>query len=159
MWTLDKLLTKPTLPSMTPVEAALLKAWAADHGLHFDGFEVNARLGDGIDPGPTFDDATRKSAIALTKMRADLVAFAGARATILEAKSRATTAVVGQLISYSELLPVTFPVVSSIDLAVVCTRLSPDVALVLQRLQIAVFVYPTIADRFADEIDALERHT
>ena len=159
MWTLEKLLTRSVLPSMTPVEAALLKAWATDHGLGFSGFELNVRLGTGIDPGETFDAPTRKSAIALTKLRADLVAFSGPDATIVEAKSRATTAVVGQLVSYRELLTGTFPHVQQIALVVAATRSAPDVARVLATLGITLYLYPAIADRFADELDALDRLT
>src|SRR5712692_7248890 len=65
-----------------------------------DRFDYNLRLGVNVDPGPDFDDATRRAAIATRSLRVDAFGFKGGITQLFEVKRRAGPQNVGQLLVY-----------------------------------------------------------
>lgn len=87
-------------PGLLPEEILVLRAWLALHQTEYDRFDYNMRIGQGIDPGPTYSPEVRKQAILNTQLRIDAVAYKGTQASILEVKRRATSSNIGQLLVY-----------------------------------------------------------
>lgn len=65
-----------------------------------DVFDYNLRIGQGRDPGPQFDEGTRKTAIMSTQFRVDAVGFKGEVPFIHEVKRDGGPPQLGQLLSY-----------------------------------------------------------
>lgn len=65
-----------------------------------DVFDYNLRIGNGVDPGNAFDQATRQQWIEKTKLRIDAVAFKGDQPWVFEVDRTVGTPQVGQLLGY-----------------------------------------------------------
>lgn len=109
-------------PGMLPDEIIIFREWLKLHEQAYDRFDYNVRIGQGIDPGPSFSPEVRRDAILITQLRLDAVAWQGtggrelpdttdspaqvyavapnAVATIIEVKRNAGPANVGQLVTY-----------------------------------------------------------
>jgi len=90
-------------PGLLPREIIIFREWLRLHERDFDRFDYNVRVGDGFDPGPAFDAATRRMAIANSQKRIDAVAWQGSAVTLIEVKDRAGLSAIGQLIGYRPL--------------------------------------------------------
>ena len=127
----------PTYPGLFPPEVPYLRAWLVEHQAEYDRFEYNVRVGSGFDPGPSYDEATRKSSIANTQFRIDVVAWKGNQATLIEVKQHAGAGAVGQLLTYSHLWQEGNPAAPVPNLLVVTATLQPDLPRVLAAQGIA----------------------
>lgn len=120
-------------PGMAPREVIIFRQWMRLHQDEYDRFDYNVRIGNGTDPGPNYDDATRKQYIMNTQKRVDVVGWKGAQPTIIEVKDRATASSMSQLITYDTLWPITYPNTPPPKLLLVTNRVSADMPLVLAR--------------------------
>lgn len=90
-------------PAMPLREILIWKNWLAKNPVRFDRYEYNVRLGDGVDPGPSYDSASRRAWILNTQKRADVVAVKGSLVTIIEVEENPGLTAFGQLNGYAAL--------------------------------------------------------
>ncbi len=127
-----------SFPQLSPAEVDILKAWLRVHEKDFDRFHFNVRVGKGLDPGPTYDDATRAQSMFNTKKRIDAVAYKGAQAVVVEVKDRAGTTALGELLTYETLYVADHPNENAPMLLLVANTLQPDMQVVFDRFLILV---------------------
>jgi len=87
-------------PGMLPREIIIFRNWLRMYETQYDRIEYNVRIGSGLDPGPTWPDYVRQSAIANTQLRIDAVAYKGDAVTLIEVKDKAGASALGQLLTY-----------------------------------------------------------
>jgi hypothetical protein len=124
-------------PGLNPPEAAVLRRWLALHEGEYDKIDYNVRVGAGDDPGEQYDESTRRQAILNTQKRIDVVAWKGSAATLIEVKTRATAAAIGQLVTYSHLWADTYPGHPNPKLLVIATSAVSELPDVMRRANIA----------------------
>lgn len=90
-------------PGMNPREIVVFNNWLLLHYHDYTGFDFNVRVGVGTDPGPTYDESSRRQFIQNTQKRIDVVAWKDSNPTIIEVKDRAGLSSIGQIIGYSHL--------------------------------------------------------
>lgn len=90
-------------PGMLLREILIWKAWLYANALRFDRYEYNVRLGVGVDPGPSYEMSARRQWILNSMKRADVVAVAGGRVTIIEVEENPGLSAFGQLQGYANL--------------------------------------------------------
>jgi hypothetical protein len=90
-------------PGLRQSEAAVLRLWLRAHEHEYDFFSYNVRVGPGLDPGPAFSAATRKSAIDNSQKRIDAVGWSIGHATLIEVKDFALMEAIAQISLYSRL--------------------------------------------------------
>src|SRR5260370_13493388 len=88
------------LPGMQLREMLIWKNWLYGNSTRFDRYEYNVRLGDGVDPGPSYPDSSRRQWIANSMKRVDVVAVKGERVTIIEVEENPGLTAFGQLAGY-----------------------------------------------------------
>ena len=81
-------------------EILIWKNWLYQNSTRFDRYEYNVRLGDGVDPGPSYPDSSRRMWIANSMKRVDVVAVKGDRITIIEVEENPGLTAFGQLAGY-----------------------------------------------------------
>jgi hypothetical protein len=64
-------------PGLLPREIIVMREWLKQHQAEYARFLFNLRLGTGYDPGPTFTDAVRRSAVLNSMKRLDALAING----------------------------------------------------------------------------------
>lgn len=114
------------LPGMLPQETRIFGAWWAVHGKDYDTADFNVRVGQGYDPGPTFDDSARRGAILNSQFRLDALLYRGSQPEIVEVKYRASPLALGQLLSYRVLWLAANASQLAPGLRMVVNQLSPD---------------------------------
>src|SRR5260370_39344269 len=87
-------------PGMQLREILIWKNWLYGNSTRFDRYEYNVRLGDGVDPGPSYPDSSRRQWIANSMKRVDVVAVKGERVTIIEVEENPGLTAFGQLAGY-----------------------------------------------------------
>src|SRR5260370_21367703 len=87
-------------PGMQLREILIWKNWLYGNAARFDRYEYNVRLGDGVDPGPSYPDSSRRMWIANSMKRVDVVAVKGDRVTIIEVEENPGLTAFGQLAGY-----------------------------------------------------------
>lgn len=127
-------------PGLLPREVLILQAWLKLHESEYDRFDYNVRVGQGTDPGPTYEPGIRKMAIDNTKKRIDAVAYKGNQATLIEVKDRAQLSAVGQLVGYSHLYPMDHTDEPVPLLLLVTNRVIADLPLICGRSNIMLHV-------------------
>lgn len=90
----------PSYGSLFAPEQTILRRWLKAHESEYDSFDFNVRIGPGYDPGPQYDEAIRRMAVANSQRRIDAIAYKQGQVTIIEVKQRGSFAAVGQLIGY-----------------------------------------------------------
>ena len=130
----------PSYGSLFAPEQRILRAWLKAHEAEYDRFDFNVRIGPGYDPGPNYDDAIRKMAIANSQRRMDAVAYKGNAVTIIEVKVRGSFAGVGQLIGYETHWMKDHPGEQPPKLLMICGSLAEGTDIVATRagVQIAI---------------------
>lgn len=81
-------------------EILIWKNWLYANSTRFDRYEYNVRLGDGVDPGPSYPDSSRRMWIANSMKRVDAVAVKGSLVTIIEVEENPGLTAFGQLDGY-----------------------------------------------------------
>jgi hypothetical protein len=88
-------------PGMQLREILVWKNWLYQNSTRFNRYEYNVRLGDGVDPGPSYPDSSRRMWIANSMKRVDVVAVKGERVTLIEVEENPGLTSFGQLAGYS----------------------------------------------------------
>lgn len=137
-----RLLALVQFPQMPVLESYVAREWLKAHVDEFDSIEFNVRLGDGLDLGAGYDEATRKQAQLLTQKRADIVARFGDNVTLVEVKDRLSLSALGQLTGYDTLFRMANPGIRSVRLLAIGRDASVDVPELLRAHGVAVELYP-----------------
>ena len=95
-------------PHLLPADAALLDQYLASVPDKYSDVFMDVHVGEGRDPGPSFDDNIRRMAIQLSLRRIDCVAFAVDHVDIIEVTTAAASTALGQLMAYPALYVATF---------------------------------------------------
>jgi hypothetical protein len=112
-------------PGMRPTEANVLRAWLRQHEHEYDKFDYNVRVGPGLDPGPEYSEAVRKTAIDSSQKRIDAVGWRGEEPTLIEVKDFAIGLAIAQISEYGRLWVSYRPDSDVPKLLIVCTRAEP----------------------------------
>lgn len=154
---LDLLLVQIQFPAMTYVESQITRHWIRAHGLEYDKIEFNVRLGEGVNLGEGYSDATRRAALLSSQKRADIVAWRGDRVDLVEVKVRINLGVIGQLLGYETLWNIEHaktPVARKIAIGrSVLTGLDP----VIRDRGIEIEVFPFVRDEFGRPVEAAQQ--
>lgn len=152
-------------PGMQLREILIWKNWLYQNSTRFDRYEYNVRLGDGVDPGPSFPDSSRRMWIANSMKRADVVAVRGGHVTLIEVEENPGMTAFGQLAGYQILwrnrvkaggppavhvsldvekfFPSDLPLDPDPSLLLVCARVGNDALAVAKSAGVVVEVVPT----------------
>jgi len=152
-------------PGMQLREILVWKNWLYLNSTRFDRYEYNVRLGDGVDPGPSYPDSSRRQWIANSMKRADVIAVRGGHVTIIEVEENPGLTAFGQLAGYQTLwrmrvqnggppsvhivvgvenfFPTDLPPDPDPGLLLVCARVGNDALAVAKSSGVAVEVVPT----------------
>ena len=152
-------------PGMQLREILIWKNWLYQNSTRFDRYEYNVRLGDGVDPGPSYPDSSRRMWIANSMKRVDVVAVRGERVTIIEVEENPGLTAFGQLSGYLTLwrkriadggppavhlqvgverfFPADLPLDPNPGSLLVCARIGNDALAVANSSNVSVEVVPT----------------
>lgn len=137
-----ELLLRKFFPEKTDHESALLRDYLVRHLDDFDRVSFSVRIGAGATLAPGLTPNVQRAITFSTKKRIDLVGYRNQRATLVEAKTRVGSAVLGQLLTDRQLWLEEFPDDEEPRLVAI-GRDSDDEALrVLGAHGIDVFLYP-----------------
>jgi hypothetical protein len=127
------------------VETRIAKAFLIKHVDDYDRVEFNVGLGPGINLGPGFAPYVQASATASTKPRADMIAYKGETATIVEFKGRIGPSVMGQLLTYWHMLKEDNPKLLQVYKIAAGGSIQDGQQAILDRYGITVELFPEIA--------------
>lgn len=120
-------------PGLIPIEAQLWRIWLQSHESDFDSFEYNVFVGKGVTVAPHVLEADtelerklREQFRQATQKKIDVVGMRGNETWIFEVEERPGTRALGQLLTYSTLLPQKRPIPGAIQLAIVARRIGAD---------------------------------
>lgn len=108
-------------PGMRPREAQVFRLWLQQHESEYDRFDYNVRIGPGMDPGPEYGDATRKSAVQSSQKRLDAVGWKGTQPTLIEVKDFALELAIAQLTQYAAVWQRFYPAGPAPALLIICS--------------------------------------
>lgn len=121
---LPELLVADGYPGIDVYEWPVLRDWLALYGQTYDELELNVRLGDGQATAPTDSESTKRMWRAVTQVRADLIAWRGHDADVVEAKVNATIEATTQVRRYARLLASSRRVVGRVTPVIICRTCS-----------------------------------
>jgi len=139
---LAELLNSRQFPGMTLTESGVAREWIRAHAFQYDSIEWNVRLGDGVELGPEFDEATRRAARLNSQKRADFIARGPLATAIVEVKNRLDARALGQLLMYRQLLSAMRPISGPVLLYAAGARIDPDTRPTFEAAGIIVEIYP-----------------
>lgn len=130
------------LPGFNAVESLIAGAWLTKHQHEYEGAEFNVRLGKGVDVPADAPDYLHAYAKASTTKRADLIAFAGSYATIVEVKARISPGALGQLHVYDKLFREQYPKFRDVRLVAAGESIMPDLDKIFTDHSITIELFP-----------------
>ncbi len=138
---LAHLVEQDVFAEQTIAESAILHDWLVAHGAEYDEIKISVRLGAGLPADPSLPEEYQRMALTVTRHRADAIASLGSAVTIIEAKERITSSVLGQLRTYRRLYLEEHPEAGDPRLLAVGRRGSPETVRVLNAEGIDVLIY------------------
>jgi len=129
-------------PHLLPVDASIWRQHLLAHGHDYTLFEYDQRVGEGRDPGDTYDDNIRTMALQLSKRRIDCTGYHSRGVDIFEVTHSAGFTALGQLIAYPILYARTFGTSRSIRPVLITAHIQSDIEPVIKALRIPYFLYP-----------------
>ncbi len=123
-------------------ETDVAKAWLAKHVNDWDRVEFNVGLGPGITLPAGTPDWVQKSATDSTKMRADMIAYRGDYAAIIECKGRIGPSALGQLLTYWHLLTADNPKLIQVYKIVAGQTIQDGLAPILHHSGVEIELFP-----------------
>jgi len=107
-------------PGMRIGEAGVMRRWLSVHETEYDSFDYNVRIGAGRDPGSSYPDWVRKTALMSSQLRIDALAWQGKQATVIELKNVAYPSGAQKLTVYGAVWASDNPTLPKPKLLLVC---------------------------------------
>jgi len=123
---LQQLLDQSRFPGRFEKEHEVIGDWLAARGHLYDRIEFNVPIGSGVILPDTLVEPYRSNAERSAAKRADVVAWMDGGVILIEAKGRAMSDAVGQLLVYRPAWEVTFPDTPVLGLEIICRRINDD---------------------------------
>jgi len=138
---LATLLLRRFYPERTDRESTIIRDWLFAHGAEYDRFSFSVRVGQGQAPSEALEPGVARSIAFSSRKRIDVLAWQGNTPTIVEVKERVTTAALGQLLAYRQLLLEDYPDSPDPRLIIIGRYSDQDTLRVLAANGIDVFLY------------------
>lgn len=137
----NALLALSNYPGRFPGEHEVIADWLPGAVTFYDRIAFNVHLGLGAQPPDNLVEPWRTMAVEGTQKRADIIAWLPEGIVIIEAKDRATTDALGQLIGYRALWLEANPNVPVLAIEVICRRINGDDLYIMQSSGVTVRVF------------------
>ena len=131
-------------PGMLTAEAQIWEAFMAANPGRVVNPDYNVRVGVGRDPGPTFTDEQRRTAILNSQLRLDVVDEEGGVWWIYEVKRSCRAGAVGQLLQYEILYEDAYPLNQPIKLAIVTDIPTLNLDRLCEKYGVSLFLQPVV---------------
>lgn len=138
---LPMLLQRRVYPEQPMPESGIIRDWLTARGVEYERYSFSVRVGEGRQPDPDHLPGIQKTTAFSSRKRIDVIGWNGDVATIVEAKERLTTTVLGQLFAYRQLLLEALPDAPEPRLVAIGRRADPDMLRVLSTHGVDVFIY------------------
>jgi len=136
------LLTRTWFPERTGRESTIILDFLKARGELYDRFEFSVRCGAGQVPDPALPANVQRGIVYSSRKRIDMIVWQGEQSTIIEVKERLSPAVLGQLLTYQQLLLEDRPGIKTPALACIGRFFDDDTMRVLNGNGIDAYVYP-----------------
>jgi hypothetical protein len=136
-----ELLLRSFYPERTDKESAVIRDYLLAHLAEFDRVDFSVRVGQGQTPDPTHLPGVQANAVNSSKKRIDIVGQQGSTTVLIEAKTRVTHAVLGQLLTDRQLWLEDHPDAKDPRLVAIGRTSDPDTLRVLSAHGIDVYLY------------------
>ena len=123
-------------PHLLPESIAVWERWLAIHRHEYLLFDYDVRVGEGRDPGPTYEDNIRQDGKLLSMRRIDAVGHRSGSLTIIEITPTAGIKCLGQIMAYPVLYRQTYHPTKPLRTLIVAEHLGTDVLPALRSHQI-----------------------
>ena len=144
---LAHLIEQDVFAEQTIAESAILHDWLVARGAEYDEIAISVRLGAGAAVDATLPENYQRMASTVSRHRADAIARRGDLITIIEAKERVTSSVLGQLRTYRRLYLEDHPETAEVRMLAVGRRGADETIRVLRAEGVDVILYePAPAD-------------
>ncbi len=120
------LLALAKYPGRFEGEHEVIADWLPGATVFYDRIAFNVHLGSGVQPPEGLVEPWLSAAVAGSQKRADIIAWLPEGIVIIEAKGRATTDALGQLLGYKALWLEANPNIPVVALEVICRRINAD---------------------------------
>lgn len=135
------LLEMSRFPGRFPGEHEVIADWLPGAVSFYQRIAFDVPLGLGAQPPEGLVEPWRSNAIRGTQKRADIIAWLPEGVVIIEAKNRATSDALGQLIAYRALWLEGNPSIPVVDLQVICRRVNDDDLFVFATTGVTVRIF------------------
>jgi len=129
-------------PHLLPEDAQLWNDYQENFPLTHVTLMYDVAVGEGRDPGETFEPHIRAMAIGLSKRRIDVVAIAPDHIDAFELTQSAGLKAVGQALLYPHWLTVTWQLTIPVTMTIICRSFQSDILPVLDAHHIGLVIIP-----------------
>jgi hypothetical protein len=119
-------------PHLLPEDIELWQDWLKLHPTRFERFEYDVLIGQGRDPGPSYQPNIRQMAITLSQRRIDALGYNAEGITIIELTVSAGLRAIGQLATYPALFHATYNPRTAVSLLLICREVQSDIKPILE---------------------------
>jgi len=133
-----------TYPHLLPGDAPILTEYLKRYGDRYTQVIFDHRIGNGRDPGPSYENNIRQMAIDLSQRRIDALGITPTEHHIIEVTDAAGTTAVGQLIAYKQLLQDQLTPGRTIKLVLVARSVQSDIRPALLTIGAEIHCFPEI---------------
>jgi hypothetical protein len=127
-------------PHMSPSDVAIWERFLLYYPAFLGEVAYNVRVGQGQDPGTSYEMNIREMAVKLTQYRIDVLNKKDDNYFIIELKRDPGSGTIGQLISYMDLFKIDYPELRPVFPILICNRMTPDLRTVLTTNDVQFFV-------------------
>ena len=138
------LLLRKFYPERTDVESAIIRDYLQQHLEEFDSIDFSVRIGQGLTPDASLLPQVAANAVRSSKKRIDMVAWQGSVPVLIEAKTRVSHEVLGQLLTDRHLWIEEHPDGPEPRLVAIGRRTDDDSLRALRAQGIDVYIYETV---------------
>lgn len=123
-------------PHMFPYDIAVWERFLDKFGADYDGFYYDVTCGKKCKMFPRWEEAYRRDAEILSKLRIDVIGIKSNSVDLIEVKPRGNMASVGQLLTYREHYLADYGPTMPVRALLVCGDIDQNIISLLQNFQI-----------------------
>lgn len=142
---IGQILASRTQIGGSAIEDAVARAYLVQHTNDFDRCDLNVPLGPGVQPPPDTPAYLVQAAITSSKCKADMILWRGDSPTIVEVKDRAYPGVLGQLLTYWNLMRADNPKLLNVYKVVAAQTIQPGMGPTFDEYRVTVELFPYAA--------------